>query len=329
MAKPRLSITVGDTFGWLTVLKELEKDATGHRQILVRCKCGDEHVVIPSFLNSKKEPKCEKCAREYRSEQIRLSTVGMIINGWEVLRVVGKEKNGLDLYECRCLKCGELSIMRKGGLSNSKHSYCKNCPPDFHFVIDGDSAKGTLPDGSEFWVDAADAKRVSKLYWFKNSHGYISYHKRGSDTMYLHHFVLGYEGKTDVLIDHINRNRLDCRKENLRIVTPGQNSMNKSKQHNNTTGYVGCWYSKRERVYYGQVGINNRKIKLGTSLDPVVCGQMHNIAAIMLYGDYIGHVNDVPDLPLELVSKVAAKIACFIPDERADAAFYEAFAYAA
>lgn len=40
-------------------------------------------------------------------------------------------------------------------------------------------------------------------------------------------------------IDHINGDPLDNRLTNLRIVTHSQNSFNKAKQSNNTTGYVG------------------------------------------------------------------------------------------
>ena len=105
--------------------------------------------------------------------------------------------------------------------------------------------------------------------------------------------------------------------------------MNRNLQSNNKTGYVGCFFLSREQLYQGQIGINNRNIKLGTSTDSVVCAQMHNIAAIMLFGDYAGHVNDVPDPPLELVARVAQKVAPYITAERVTASYEAAFAYAA
>lgn len=59
----------------------------------------------------------------------------------------------------------------------------------------------------------------------------------------------------DLKIDHINRNTLDNRKENLRIVTTFENNLNKS---NNTSGCVGVVWDKSRNQW--KVDLRNKFI---------------------------------------------------------------------
>ena len=243
MAKPRKSIEIGKEYGQLTVLGEAPKDSTGHIRWNVRCRCGSEHMVQTGFL-SKPNCKCKKCSEANRSARPRLSKVGDVLNGMQILSEVGKNEYGAILYKCRCLKCGNISIKTRGTLSVRNGNSCTNCPPDYRFRIHEGVATGTLPDGTEFYIDADMVEKVSKEYWHFHSEGYIISNPRNRPKQRLHRFVLGI-APTDntVIVDHINRNRIDCRSQNLRVVTAQQNSMNRSIQSNNTTGYVGVTFS--------------------------------------------------------------------------------------
>ncbi|RIB10270.1 hypothetical protein C2G38_2250880 [Gigaspora rosea] len=46
------------------------------------------------------------------------------------------------------------------------------------------------------------------------------------------------------MIDHINRNGLDNRDENLRKTTPRENALNCKLSKNNTSGYNGIYFNK-------------------------------------------------------------------------------------
>lgn len=64
-------------------------------------------------------------------------------------------------------------------------------------------------------------------------------------------------------IDHINRNPLDNRWENLREATFSQNQMNRGRQSNNTSGYTGVVYSKVTKRWLARIKINGKSKHLG------------------------------------------------------------------
>lgn len=67
----------------------------------------------------------------------------------------------------------------------------------------------------------------------------------------------------NMLVDHINHNKLDNRKENLRICNKSQNCMNRHKRSDNTTGYAGITRVRSGR-YVVRVGFEGKRIHLGT-----------------------------------------------------------------
>ena len=310
MAKPRKEILVVKEYGWLTVLGEAPKDSSGHIRWRVRCRCGKEYDVLTGFL-SKKEPKCRNCYESLTKGPLygtRLSKPGDVINGWEILEEVGKNKYGGILYRCRCPVCGTESIHTRGELIMRKGNGCQQCKPDYQFAVFGNSAIGVLEDGTKFTVDASITEAVGLYHWHLNGKGYIQRGDRNLPKMMLHWFVLGYDAMHSEHIDHINRDRTDCRTENLRIVTAQQNSMNRSIQSNNTSGYVGVCFHKKKNKFMASIGLNNKKITLGFSDDPVYCAQLYNYASELLFREFAGHRNDVPDADGDAKLRVEKKL---------------------
>lgn len=64
-------------------------------------------------------------------------------------------------------------------------------------------------------------------------------------------------------IDHINQNKMDNRIENLRPATRSENMQNIGMKSNNSTGYPGVYFHKRDNKYQAQIAVNNKKIYLG------------------------------------------------------------------
>lgn len=78
-----------------------------------------------------------------------------------------------------------------------------------------------LTKGKISLIDDEDFERVSKNKWSYHHTGYVV---RGKPQISLHRFVMN--AKKGEFIDHINRNRLDNRKSNLRLATMRQNQYN-------------------------------------------------------------------------------------------------------
>ena len=66
----------------------------------------------------------------------------------------------------------------------------------------------------------------------------------------------------DMVVDHINHNKLDNRLSNLRLVSKSENSKNLSKPKNNTSGVAGV-YKDRGR-WRSKITVNGKNKYLGT-----------------------------------------------------------------
>lgn len=137
--------------------------------------------------------------------------------------------------------------------------------------------------------------------------GYIIYTKPGMDTIRLHNFIMNVTPNKKFHIDHINRNRSDCRKCNLRLVTAQQNSMNSSIIRSSATKLRGITFDKSSGRYKARIGLNDRRIMLGSSKDPIECAQMYNWAAPIIFGEFAGELNDVPEPPEWIKRQVERK----------------------
>lgn len=97
-------------------------------------------------------------------------------------------------------------------------------------------------------IDLEDVERVSLCKWnvlpCKNK---IYIYTKHPNHIKLHRYILNYSGSMD--IDHINRDPLDNRKQNLRIVTRSENASNTNAKHvyriGNSWRYEIIRYGKR------------------------------------------------------------------------------------
>ena len=87
-------------------------------------------------------------------------------------------------------------------------------------------------ENGSFLIDIDDIEKCKKHKWSikKGNNGYNTIvSDAGKTKLYLHRYILNYNG--NMQIDHINRNALDNRKQNLRIVTSCENNANKGKDN--------------------------------------------------------------------------------------------------
>lgn len=121
-------------------------------------------------------------------------------------------------------------------------------------------------------IDAGDADLplhgsiVGALRWSMNSAGYATRKKgpRGAQQdVLLHRVLLGLLPGDGLEGDHRNRDKLDCRRANLRTATSAQNRQNLSLASSNTSGFRGVsWGAKREK-WRADARLNGRSRWLG------------------------------------------------------------------
>lgn len=103
-------------------------------------------------------------------------------------------------------------------------------------------------------------------------------------TIYMHRVVNCTPDGYDT--DHINGDKLDNRKCNLRAVTKSQNNCNKSKQSNNTSGYKGVSWHKGSNSWQSYIKINGKVRFLGYFKEREDAAKAYNSASNQIHGKY-------------------------------------------
>src|SRR5256885_94608 len=69
--------------------------------------------------------------------------------------------------------------------------------------------------------------------------------------------------KNYCLLLYRNRDKLDDRRGNLRIVSHATNMINRGKNKNNTSGHKGIMWDKRKKAWLAQISKNYKHIYIG------------------------------------------------------------------
>lgn len=101
----------------------------------------------------------------------------------------------------------------------------------------------------------------------------------------LHNFILNKNNHEEET-DHINRNRLDNRKYNLRIVTKSQNKTNAGIYSNNTSGVTGVSWDKSRNKWHVMITVDKKHINLGRYHSFEEATQVRLDAEKLYHGEY-------------------------------------------
>lgn len=138
-------------------------------------------------------------------------------------------------------------------------------------------------------VDDADYKHLSRWKW-SYSQGYAVRKVRttnGTKSLGMHHQLMN--PASDQLVDHKNGNRLDNRKNNLRVCKKLHNNMNRRPNSGKRAShYKGVHLRKgrKRNPWYATIGHNGKNIYLGVFPTPEAAANAYNAAALKLYGEY-------------------------------------------
>ena len=196
------------------------------------------------------------------------------------------------IWKCKC-DCGKMARIRSNALIGGKAvscgclrgkrgireellkgqkkeiSYTSNkIMPNFSrssfepndYRLDGDIVYVKLDDYNEMICDIEDWMRLKDRHWRLDGAGYVVTSIKKKYTSFHRVVMIPEKGK---VVDHINHNKLDNRKNNLRVVTQSENSKNRACGSRNNTGVTGVYFLKNSGKWVAYVGDNGKNIRLG------------------------------------------------------------------
>lgn len=162
-------------------------------------------------------------------------------------------------------------------------------------IIECEFGPGTKAyrDGIKFFVDEETYEQFVKGYRFRMSNnGYVMFSssKDGLCHKLLHRMIM--DCPEDMMIDHINHDKLNNSRNNLRICTNQQNNMNKGKQKNNKSGIIGVHWDKKSEKWKATIRLNGKPIYLGRFDDLEEASQARKDAEIKYFGEFRNKDNE-------------------------------------
>lgn len=139
---------------------------------------------------------------------------------------------------------------------------------------------------SFFEIDNEDFDLIKDCKWRLNKKtGYIDgYSSVFKKRIYLHRLIMNLISSKQP-IDHIDRNKLNNTKNNLRFCTDSQNSSNISIRKNNTSGYKGVIWEKRYKKWQAQI-YKNKIIYIGLFEEKIEAARAYDKKAKELFGEF-------------------------------------------
>jgi hypothetical protein len=152
--------------------------------------------------------------------------------------------------------------------------------------------KISLTQGQVALVDNSDFDFLNQWKWYahKKKDDNTFYARRKGNrkenfkTIFMHRVILNIPHGDKRIPDHINRNGLDNRKCNLRIVNHSINRNNSKILSNNTSGYRGVHYSKKDKRWRSRISINGKRINIGTYKDIIDAAKAYDVVVLELIG---------------------------------------------
>lgn len=141
-------------------------------------------------------------------------------------------------------------------------------------------------------VDDVDLEKVAGFKWRMHPGGKaqttIGWRKgEKKSCLLMHQLVIGKAPK-GFEIDHINGNKLDNRRSNLRICSHEENMRNRKMNKNNKSGFKGVGFSKRENKWQVYIGVKKAKKFLGYFEELKDAAEAYKKASEYFHGDFAG-----------------------------------------
>ena len=141
-------------------------------------------------------------------------------------------------------------------------------------------------------VDDADFDELSLHKWYANEDGYAVRNaphptKPGRRIVInMHRQIFGLEYGDKMRVDHRDEKKANNQRYNLRLATPSQNQCNIGRQSNNTSGFKGVSWHKKNRLWHARIKIGGKCKSLGYFRTPEAAHAAYCSAAAEIHGEF-------------------------------------------
>jgi hypothetical protein len=164
-------------------------------------------------------------------------------------------------------------------------------PTQRDVVVVGDVALLDVAHGRTALLDAADVPLIEGRLW-RTRKGKHTFYVETRDaqlggrvsTALLHRVLM--TPPAGMVVDHINGDGLDNRRQNLRVVSVAQNNLNSRVRRDSVSGVKGAFYRSRTGRYYSRIKVAGRYVGLGSFLTAEEAADAYAKASALHHGEF-------------------------------------------
>jgi hypothetical protein len=178
---------------------------------------------------------------------------------------------------------------------------CRNYRPR-PATPEGDVRQIPVDDGLYAYVDAADFDWLNRWTWHLMN-GYAGRREKGK-TIYLHRAIMQPPAK--MVVDHLNHNRLDDTRANLKVCTQQENLCNREKRRGTASRFRGLYFAKRTGKWCPRIKFEGKYVYLGSFAEEIEAARAHDRGAVAYLGAS-AHLNFPQEWPPQRRAQVYAQ----------------------
>lgn len=159
--------------------------------------------------------------------------------------------------------------------------------PSYRPPIEINESKGIarIPLTRGLWtvVDLSDMVLVSGKNWHANGGGYAN-RREGSEMVFMHHLILPRKQGFDV--DHIDGDKRNNRRSNLRYATRSENKANHPEYFRTKAKHAGVSWDSQRQKWMVTITLHKKTLRLGRFSDLKHAIAVREKAELEVFGEY-------------------------------------------
>lgn len=134
-------------------------------------------------------------------------------------------------------------------------------------------------------VSEEDYDMLNGYGWYESSGYAMCNSYKNNESSLMHRLIM--KPKDNEMVDHINNNKLDNRRENLRICSVTVNNLNRRKTKNASSQYKGVYFDKGRNKYVAQISNHGKTHSVGNFKNEVDAAEQIDKFVLFNEWDYI------------------------------------------